>query len=154
MRFVSTSWNLFPAIFPCFEILFAAFLQYIFGRELSFITLQVCELQWPWTLFFNSLFVSWRQIRRIASGTILVLGSRPSLCLILLPVGKLEWPLLLPTLRASLSLVPPIPVHPHGSLQTGWNWGWKVLILQVGRFLVKWQEWQYRAPGDEKWGAF
>ena len=54
-RFESTSWNLFPAIFPCFEILFAAFLQYIFGRELSFITLQVCELQWPWTLFFNSL---------------------------------------------------------------------------------------------------
>ena len=56
-RFESTSWNLFPAILPCFQILFIAFPQYICGRELSFITLQVCELQGPSAPFFNSL--SW-----------------------------------------------------------------------------------------------
>ena len=55
-RFESTSWNLIPAIMPCFQIPFVAFPQYICGRELTFITLQVCELQCPWGPFFKSLF--------------------------------------------------------------------------------------------------
>ena len=55
-RFESTSWNLFPAMLPCFQILFVAFPQNICGRELSFLPLQVCELQCPWAPCFNSLF--------------------------------------------------------------------------------------------------
>ena len=110
-RVESTSWNLFPAILHCFQILIIAFPQYICGQELSFITLQVCELQCPWAPFFNSIFGSWLQKRRIASGPIVVPGGRLSLWLILLPDGKIEWPVLVPTPRASLSLVPPLPVH-------------------------------------------
>ena len=54
--FKSTYWNLFPAILPCFQILFVDFPQFICGWELSFVTLQVCELHCPWAPFFNLLF--------------------------------------------------------------------------------------------------
>ena len=51
---------------------------------------------------------------------------------------------------ASLSLIPPNPVHPPDKLQTVRNRGLQVLILQVGRLLVKWLEWRTHAPADQK----
>ena len=107
------------------------------------------ELHFP-----NCSFGSWPQTRRIASGPILVPGGRLSLWLILLPDGKLGWPVPVPTPRASLALVRPLPIHPQDKLQPVRNRRLKVLILQVGRLLVKGLEWRTRAPGDEKWPAF
>ena len=104
--------------------------------------------------FSSRFFGSWPQKRKIASGPLLVLGGRLCLWLILLPGGKVEWPVPVPTLRASVSLVPPLPVHPQDKLQPVRNRRLKVLILQGGRRLGKWLKWQTRAQGDEKWGAF
>ena len=104
--------------------------------------------------FSSCFFGSWPQKCRIASGPLLVLGGRLILCIILLPDGKLEWPVPVPTPRASLSWLPPLPIHPQDKLQPVWNNRLKVLILQVGRLLVKRLEGRTRAPGDEKWGAF
>ena len=92
-----------------------------------------------------SLFGSWPQKRRIASGTLLVLGGRLNLWLILLPDGKIEWPVPVPTPRASLSLVPPFPLHPQDKLQPIRNRRLKVLIFQGGRWLVNRLEWRTRA---------
>ena len=60
-RFESTSWNLFPAILPCFQILLVAFPQYICGRELSFITLKFSELQCPTYIFQLACFRAGRK---------------------------------------------------------------------------------------------
>ena len=87
--------------------------------------------------FSTRFFGSWPQKRRIASGPILVPVGRISLWLILLPDGKIEWPVPVPTPRASLSLVPPLPGHPQDKLQRVRNRRLKVLILQGGRWLVK-----------------
>ena len=106
-------------------------------------------------LHFTTRFLgSWPQKRRMASGPILVPGGRLSLWLILLPDGKIEWLVPVPTPRASLSLVAPLPVHPQDKLPPVRNRRLKVLILQGGRLLVKRLEWRTRGQGDEKWGAF
>ena len=103
------------------------------------------ELHFP-----NRFFGSWPQTRRIASGPILVPERRLSLWLILLPDGKLGLPVPVPTATASLSWVPPLPIHPQEKLPPVRNRMLKVLILQVGRLLVKRLEWRTRAPGDEE----
>ena len=100
--------------------------------------------------FSTRFFGSWPPNLRIASGPILVLGGRLSLCLILLPDWKLEWPVPFQTPRASLSLVPPLPVHPLDKLQTVRNRRLNVLILQVESLLVKRLEGWTRLPGDEE----
>ena len=74
--------------------------------------------------------------------------------LILHPDWKLEWSAIVQTPVASPSLVPSHPVHPPEKLQTVRNRGLQVLILQVGRLLVKWLEWRTHAPADQKWGSF
>ena len=143
------SWKLFPAILPCFQILFVTLPQYIFGWYLSFITLQVCELHCPWAPFFNSVF--WELATKPQDCFMPYSGSwgKLSLRLILLPDWKLEWHVLVQTPRASPSLVPPLPIHPPDKLQTVQNRRLKVLILQGGRLLVKQLEWRTWAPGDE-----
>ena len=103
------------------------------------------ELHFP-----NCSFGSWPQKRRIPSDPILVPGGRQSLWLILLPDGKIEWPVSVPTPRASLSLVPPLPVNPQDKLQPVRNRRLKDLILQGGRLLLKRLEWRTRSQGDEK----
>ena len=86
--------------------------------------------------FSTHFFGSWTENCRIASGPILVPESRLNLWSIL-PVWKLEWHMPVQTLRVSLSLVPPLPVHPLEKWQAVWNRKLKVLILQLGRLLVK-----------------
>ena len=95
--------------------------------------------------FSSRFFGSWPQKRRIASGPLLVLRGRLRLWLILLPDGKIEGPVRVPTTRASLSLVPPLPVHDQDNLQPVLNRRLKVLILQGGRWLVNRVEWRTRA---------
>ena len=53
--------------------------------------------------------------------------------------------MLVPTPRASRSLVPPLPVHPQDKLQPVRNRRLKVLILRGGRWIVKRLEWRTRA---------
>ena len=104
--------------------------------------------------FSTRFFGSWPQKRRNASGPILVPRGRLSLWLNLFPDGKIEWPVPVPTPRAILSLVPPLPVHSQDKLQPERNRSLKVLILQGGRLLIKRPEMRTRAQGGEKWGAF
>ena len=147
-------WNLFSAILHCFQILFVAFPQYIFGREWSFIILQICELQCPWAPYFNSLF--WELAENPQDGFRLYSGSggQAEPVVNFSSWWKLEWPVPVPTPRATLSWVPPLPIHPQDKLQPVRNRRLKVLILQVGRLLVKRLEWRTRAPGDEEWVRF
>ena len=95
--------------------------------------------------FSTRYFGSWPKNSRMLSGPILVPWGRLSLWLILLPDGKIEWAVPVPTPRASLSLVRPLPVHPQDKLQPVRNRRLTVLILQGGRWLVNRLEWRTRA---------
>ena len=50
---------------------------------------------------------------------------------------EIQWPAPVPTPRTSLSLVPPLPLHPQDKLQPIRNRRLTVLILQGGRLLGK-----------------